>query len=55
MTYDQKDTGDRKLLRRTEHFRRNVTIFAGDLSKACRQLMRMRADGIARAIAAIFS
>jgi hypothetical protein len=53
--YDEKDTAGGKLLRRTGHFRRNVTIFAGELSKAGRQLPLARANGISSCIPAIFN
>jgi hypothetical protein len=53
--YDEKDTGRRKLLQRTGSFCRNVTIFAGRLSKAGRQLLLTRANGASRRIPAIFN
>jgi hypothetical protein len=52
--YDEKDTRRRKLLRCTERFCRNVTIFAGRLSKAGRQLPLARASGASRRVSAIF-
>jgi hypothetical protein len=53
--YDEKDTRRRKLLRCTERFCRNVTIFAGRLSKRDRQLLLTRASGTASRISAIFN
>jgi len=52
--YDEKDTPREKLLRWTERFCRNVTIFAGRLSKARRQLTLPRANGASSRIPAIF-
>jgi hypothetical protein len=52
--YDEKDTRRRKLLRCTGRFCRNVTIFAGRLSKAGRQLPLARASGASRRVSAIF-
>jgi hypothetical protein len=53
--YDEKDTGFGKRLQRTARFCRNVTCFAGRLSKTGRQMMLMRASGIASLIPAIFN
>jgi hypothetical protein len=52
--YDEKDTRWWKLLRRTERFCRNVTIFAGRLSKAGRQLLITSASGVSTRVSAIF-
>jgi hypothetical protein len=52
-TYDEKVTRFRKLLQRKGHFSRNVTDFAGQLSKPDRHLMLMRASGERSAIADI--
>jgi hypothetical protein len=52
--YDEKDTRRRKLLRRTERFCRNVTIFAGRLSKPGRQLPLARASGTSSCVPTIF-
>jgi hypothetical protein len=53
-SYDEKDTALEKLLRRTAYSCRNVTIFAGHLSKATGQLMLTHANGVARFVLAIF-
>jgi hypothetical protein len=52
--YDEKDTGFGKRLQRTARFCRNVTVFAGHLSKARRQMMFPRASGVAISLPTIF-
>jgi hypothetical protein len=51
--YDGKDTRRGKQMHRNLCFCRNVTIFAGHLSKSVGQLMLMNASDVKRALLAI--
>jgi hypothetical protein len=54
-SYDEKDTRFGKLLQRTARFCRNVTVFAGRLSKARRQMTLTCANRAALSVSAIFN
>jgi hypothetical protein len=54
-SYDEKDTRFGKLLQRTARFCRNVTVFAGRLSKARRQMTLACANGTTSFVSAIFN
>jgi hypothetical protein len=51
--YDGKDTRRGKLVQRTVRFCRNVTVFAGRLSKTAGHLMLKHAIGVKTALPAI--
>jgi hypothetical protein len=54
-SYDEKDTRFGKPLQCTGRFCRNVTVFAGRLSKALRQMAVACANGAIFSISAIFN
>jgi hypothetical protein len=54
-SYDEKDTRFGKLLQCTARFCRNVTVFAGRLSKADRQMALTCAIGTTSFVSAIFN